>query len=334
MSAALAPPDEHRPPVAAADRGVTSIHDHAVARIAARAAREALAPYAGPGRSPHAPRARIATSSGAARVALQIHLPYPQDLSAICTRLQDDVAHRLTELTGFQVSGVSIDIERLTAERTTTADSPAVDLDKPPAHPRGSGPTQVGSDAGATADSARVPYRWWSARRTPAALTAVLVIAASALLVHDVVSTVQDHPARWGRAALIRHLVEHPLDSAWVIGAAALCTVLGLSLITLALTPGRRRLLPLRPQGQGPAPRAALDRGSAAAALRDSAMGVQGVTRVRVRVRRRITVRADTGFGDAQQIRTDLTEALNRARDGLCLAHPPPVTVRTRRRPV
>jgi hypothetical protein len=332
MSTALAPPGEHRPSVTAADRGTTRIHDHAVARLAARAAREALAPYAGPGHGLYAPRARIATNGAAVAVALQIRLPYPADLSAISTQVQDDVARRVAELTGCQVLEVSIDIEHLAADPTSTVHSPAVDLTKLPSYPRFGGPDQAGGDPGAAAGRARVPYRWWSARRIPAALTAILVVAASGLLVYDVVSALQEHPARWGRAPLIRHLIERPLDSAWVIGAAALCTLLGLSLITIALTPGRRRLLPLRPQGQGLALRAVLDRDSAAAALRDAAAGVEGVTAVRVRVRRRITVRADTGFGDAQRIATELTEALNLAIDGLCLAHPPPLAVRTRRR--
>ncbi|MHA6759701.1 Asp23/Gls24 family envelope stress response protein [Streptacidiphilus sp. PAMC 29251] len=105
--------------VATPGRGTTRIADRAVARIAARAARDALVPHTRPGHHPHAPRARITTGSGAVRVALQVRLPYPADLAAICTRLQDDVALRLGELTGLQVREITVDIEQCNVESTT-----------------------------------------------------------------------------------------------------------------------------------------------------------------------------------------------------------------------
>jgi len=332
MSTLRAAPVEQGPPVVATPgRGTTRIADRAVARIAARAARDALVPHTRPGHHPHAPRARITTGSGAVRVALQVRLPYPADLAAICTRLQDDVALRLGELTGLQVREITVDIEQCNVESTTATPTPAVDLTKPPPHPGTGGTALVGGDGSATADTSRLPHRWWAARRIPSALTAGLVLAGSLLLIYKVVAAGRDHPTGWVGAAFAQGLADRPLGDAWVIVVAAVCVALGLWMIMAALMPGGRRTLPLRPPEEDPALRAGLGRAAAATALRDAALSVAGVTAVRVRVRRRITVRAITGFGDPQRIETELTQVLNQARDGLGLAHPPALTAHTRR---
>ncbi|MCY0916951.1 DUF6286 domain-containing protein [Streptomyces sp. H27-G5] len=331
MSTALVPPEPHRPPaVAALGRGTTHIEDRAVARIAARAASDALEAHASPGQRTQAPHVRIATAGGAVRVALQIHLPYPADLSAVCTRLQDHVAVRLAEMTGLHVPEVRVGIQHFIVDPVGTPRSPVVDLTKPPAHHGPRGPALVGGDSAAAKHTARVPSRWWAARRIPAALTAMLVMGASGLLIYDIVAAGQEDLSRWAQGPLVRQLSDRSLGSAWTIFAAVLCAALGLWLIVPALTPGRRRQLPLRPQDQDPAPRAALDRTSAAVAMRDAALSVPGVTTARVRLRRRVTVRAVSSFGDPQQIDTDLTHTMNQALDGLCLAHPLALRLRIR----
>ena len=319
--------------VAAPDRGTIRIADRVVARIAARAAREAMVPHTGPAQHPHAPRAQITTSGGAVRVALQVHLPYPADLPAICIRLQDDVALRLGELTGLQVREITVDIQECNVDRTTATPTPAVDLTKSPPHPGSAGTAPVGGDGPATAYTARLPHRWWAARRLSSALAAGLVMAVSLLLIYKVVAAGRDHPTGWVGAAFAQGFADRPLDDAWVIAVAAACVALGLWMIMAALMPGGRRTLPMRPLRQDPVLRAGLGRAAAAAVLRDAALSVGGVTAVRVRVRRRIAVRAATGFGDPQQIETELARVLNQARDGLCLAHPPTAAAHTRRRP-
>ncbi|MFI5763440.1 DUF6286 domain-containing protein [Streptomyces sp. NPDC051563] len=305
-----------------------------MARIAARLADDALDAHASPGQRSRVPHARIATAGGAVRVALQIHLPYPADLSGVCTRLQDHVAVRLAEMTGLHVPEVRVEIQHFIIDPAGTARGPAVDLAKPPAHPAFRSPAPAGADGTAVNHAARVPYRWWSARRIPAALTAVLVMAGSGLVICDIVAVGHEHLPRWDQSLVVRRLTDHPLGSAWPVLAAGLCATLGLWLVVLALTAGRRRLLPLRgkDQDQEQLLRASLDRASAADAMRDAALSVPGVTAARVRLRRRITVRAVSSFGDPHQIDTDLSQALNRALDGLCLAHSPALTLRTRRR--
>ncbi|MEU3838164.1 DUF6286 domain-containing Asp23/Gls24 family envelope stress response protein [Streptomyces microflavus] len=334
MSTALVPPEPHRPPtVAAPSRGITHIEDRAVARIAARVAGDALDTHTRPGQRTHAPHARITTAGGTVRVALQIHMPYPADLSGIGSRLQDHVAARLTEMTGLHIPEVSVRVQHFTiAPFSTPRGRPAAIPIKPPTEPGPLSPALTEGDSTAANHTVRVPYRWWSARRIPAALTAMLMMGGSGLLVYDIVAAAQDHLSRWAQGPLVLQLTDRPLGSAWTIFAAGMCATLGLWLIVLSVTPGQRRLLPLRPQDQDPAPRAALDRASAAVAMRDVALSVPGVTAVRIRLRRRITVRAVSSFGDPQQIETDLTEAMNHSLDGLCLAHPPALTLRIRRR--
>ncbi|MEV0505511.1 hypothetical protein AB0I84_49185, partial [Streptomyces spectabilis] len=60
-------------------------------------------------------------------------------------------------------------------------------------------------------DDARTP-RFWSARRVPAALLALLVLGGSGLLLYDVVAVRADHPAMRWRRDLARELAERPLD--------------------------------------------------------------------------------------------------------------------------
>ncbi|WP_354379335.1 DUF6286 domain-containing Asp23/Gls24 family envelope stress response protein [Streptomyces sp. PvR034] len=327
------PREPHQPQaVAAPGRGTTRIEGRVVARIAARLAGDALAADVGPGQRGQAPHARTTTAGGAVRVALEVHLPYPADLSGVCTRLQDHVAVHLAEMTGLHVPEVRVGIQHFLIDPGGTPRGPAVDLTKPPARPGSYGPALAEIDGAAAHHAARVPYRWWAARRIPAALTAVLVMAGSGLLLYDIVAAGRGRPSDWAQGPWVRQLTDRPLGSAWTIFAAGLCAMLGLWLVVLALTPGRRRLLPLRPQDQGQVSRAALDRASAAVAMRDAALSVPGVTGARVRLRRRITVRAVSGFGDPQQIDTDLNHAMDHALDGLCLAHPPALTLRIRRR--
>ncbi|MGV9354669.1 DUF6286 domain-containing protein [Streptomyces misionensis] len=174
--------------------------------------------------------------------------------------------------------------------------------------------------------------RFWSPRRVPAGIVAVLLLAGAGLLLYDVASVRAHRPAMSWRRALARQLAERQLDDTWVLAGAALAAALGLWLIALALTPGLRALLPMR--RPHPDVRAALRRDAAAQVLRDRAVEVSGVQAVRVRVRRRkADVRAASHFRELADVRADLDTTLTEAIRGLGLTHPPRLALRVTRAP-
>ncbi|MBT2511787.1 hypothetical protein J7I98_39700 [Streptomyces sp. ISL-98] len=185
-----------------------------------------------------------------------------------------------------------------------------------------------------TADEGTRPSRrLWSARRIPAALTALVIAAGAGMLLFDISMVRAGHNAAAWRTRLAHELATRPLDDVWMLTGAALTAALGLWLIILALTPGLRHQLPLNtPGGQNPV-RAVLDRDAAALLLRDAAMRVPGVSRARIRVRRHwIKARADIRFRDPGEVKTELTTVLREQRDQLALVHPPRITLRVRQR--
>ena len=104
--------------VAARERGATVIPDRVVARIAARAGREALS--ARPNRparpAPPTPDASAHVHGSSARIRLAIELPYPIDLAAAARELQRQVTQRVGRLTGLEVTEVALAIRRLVPE--------------------------------------------------------------------------------------------------------------------------------------------------------------------------------------------------------------------------
>lgn len=110
------PVHPRRTPVPAAERGATVIPDKVVARIAARAAREALMGHVGepPGHlGLAAPRCSASVGAGAARLGLSLELPYPIDIARSCLEMQHHVGRRVTQLTGLRVTEVTLTIHRL-----------------------------------------------------------------------------------------------------------------------------------------------------------------------------------------------------------------------------
>ncbi|MFJ2610356.1 DUF6286 domain-containing protein [Streptomyces sp. NPDC091279] len=172
--------------------------------------------------------------------------------------------------------------------------------------------------------------RFWSARRVPAGLLALLLLAAAGVFLYDLAAVRTHHPAMHWRRTLARQLAERPLDSVWVLVGAGIVTALGVWLIVLAVTPGLRAVLPMR--HLHPDVRAGLHRDAAALVLRDRAMEVSGVQSARVRTTRtRADVRAVSHFRGLEDVRADLEAALTEAIAGLGLARPPRLTVRVRR---
>ncbi|MFD5477909.1 DUF6286 domain-containing protein [Streptomyces hawaiiensis] len=172
--------------------------------------------------------------------------------------------------------------------------------------------------------------RFWSARRVPAGVVALLLLGLTGLFLYDIVSVRAGRPGMHWRRELARQLAERPLDDTWVLVGAGIAAVLGLWLLILALTPGLRDVLPMRRTHADV--RAGLHRDAAATALRDRAMEVAGVQSARVRVRRRrADVRAVSHFRELDDVRTDLDAVLADAVRGLGLAKVPSLSVRVRR---
>lgn len=172
--------------------------------------------------------------------------------------------------------------------------------------------------------------RFWSARRIPAGIVALIVLGGSGLLLYDVAAVRADHPAMQWRRSLADELARRRLDDVWILTGASIAAAIGLWLLTLALTPGLRDLLTMR-RGR-PGVRAALDRTAAAMVLRDRAVEVSGVQSVRVRMRRRkVRVRAMSHFRELDDVRADLDTALSTGIGELGLARPPSLSVHVRR---
>lgn len=193
------------------------------------------------------------------------------------------------------------------------------------------------SASGSTYEAAPAPEqpggragRFWSGRRIPAALVALVVLGAAGILLYDIAAVRADHPAMQWRRSVADDLASRHLDDVWVLAGSALAAALGLWLLLLALTPGLRALLPMRRRHTGV--RAGLDRTAAGLVLRDRAVEVAGVQSVRVKMsRRRATVRALSHFRELDEVRADLDSVLSTAVGELDLARPPGLSVHVRR---
>ncbi|PBC81688.1 MULTISPECIES: DUF6286 domain-containing protein [unclassified Streptomyces] len=213
------------------------------------------------------------------------------------------------------------------AEQPDTRRMPT--LDKTPGATDGRSDSAPGPAAADGSGDGRTG-RFWSARRVPAAVVALVLLAAAGLLLYDVVAVRADHPAMAWRRWLARELATRHLDNPWVLAPAALAVVLGIWLIVLALTPGLRQVLPMRPTA--PDLRAGLDRAAAALVLRDRAMEVAGVQSVRMKVgRRKAKAHAVSHFRELDEVRADLDVALGEGLRQLGLAHRLGLTVHVRR---
>ena len=172
--------------------------------------------------------------------------------------------------------------------------------------------------------------RFWSARRVPAGIVALCLLAGAGVFLYDIAAVRAHRPAMHWRRSLARQLAERPLDDPWVLAGAGVAAALGLWLVVLALTPGLRDLLSMR--RPHPDVRAGLRREAAAQVLRDRAMEVSGVRAVRVRMRRkRADVRAVSHFRALDDVHADLDAVLSDAVRGLGLSRPPALSVHVQR---
>ncbi|MEU9171354.1 DUF6286 domain-containing protein [Streptomyces sp. NPDC048420] len=172
--------------------------------------------------------------------------------------------------------------------------------------------------------------RFWSARRIPAGIVAVLLLVVVGFFLYDIAAVRADRPAMQWRRELARQLAERPLHDTWVLVGAGVAAALGLWLVLLAITPGLRAVLPMRRTHTDV--RAGLHRDAAAMVLRDRAMEVAGVQSVRVRMSRtKADVRAVSHFRELDDVRADLDVTLAAAIGALGLARPPALSVHVAR---
>ncbi len=191
-------------------------------------------------------------------------------------------------------------------------------------------PTPPPGTTGSGPDTWRTTHRPWSARRLVSAGAAFVIFVAAGAALVDVIAVRAGRRAATWRQEVAHALATRPVDDVWMLAGAALAAAVGVWLLALALSPGLRRLLPMRSPA---AMRAQLDRGSAAILLRDAALRVPGVRNARIRLRRhRILARADVHFRDPGQVKNDLAAVLADARDRLALSRPPRIAIHVRRR--
>ncbi|GGS16744.1 hypothetical protein GCM10010252_65140 [Streptomyces aureoverticillatus] len=317
----------------AAERGATTIADRAVRRIAERAATEAL----GTGEV-RVSRGSAAVRGRRARVGVTVAVPYPGVLDETGERVRSHVTERTARLTGLSVDPARVHVRELSLQEPSTEghDEGRGDGDGAGGWHRLNG--TEGSDGKAMpteATVARGGRRAWSERRLPVAVLTLAAAVASGVLLYDVlaVHAAGQPPARW-RVRLMDWLATHGPDGGSAVNLAAAVAVfaLGVWLLILAITPGQRRRLPMTPPLPGV--RAVLERGTAAALLRDAVAEVPGVGRVRVRVgRRRARVRAGLEFGDPVAAREEVRRAGEAVVAEFGLARPPRLRIRLRTEP-
>ncbi|MGV9267742.1 hypothetical protein ACWDRR_24125 [Kitasatospora sp. NPDC003701] len=111
MASPAAPVARRREPGA---RGRLRIADRVYARIAARAAREALAD-AWSGRSVRGGPPKVSVTARGTTVAVRVavDLPFPADLAALARAVRERIAAQVCGLTGTRVAEVVVVVEHL-----------------------------------------------------------------------------------------------------------------------------------------------------------------------------------------------------------------------------
>ncbi|MDG4858688.1 hypothetical protein P8605_11085 [Streptomyces sp. T-3] len=104
-------------PVEPGGRGATRIADRVVAKIAARAAREALELPSGS----ELPQATVTVHHDTARVRIRLELGYPGDIGRQCGAVRRQVVQRVRALAGMTVPEVTVRVERLHSARSRAA---------------------------------------------------------------------------------------------------------------------------------------------------------------------------------------------------------------------
>ncbi|MFF9785180.1 Asp23/Gls24 family envelope stress response protein [Streptomyces nigrescens] len=99
-----------------ARRGATLVPETVVARIAVRAAREALIRHTGrpPARLGLGPaHSTAAVHEGSARLKVSLDLPYPVDIARTCGEIRRYITDRVSHLTGLRIDDLNVSVQRL-----------------------------------------------------------------------------------------------------------------------------------------------------------------------------------------------------------------------------
>ncbi|MFF1908909.1 hypothetical protein [Kitasatospora sp. NPDC058218] len=111
MASPAAPVARRREPGA---RGRLRIADRVYARIAARAAREALTDaWSGRAERGGPPKVSVAARGTTVSVRVAVDLPFPADLAALARAVRDRIAAQVGALTGTRVAEVVVVVEHL-----------------------------------------------------------------------------------------------------------------------------------------------------------------------------------------------------------------------------
>ncbi|GGN34669.1 hypothetical protein GCM10012285_06990 [Streptomyces kronopolitis] len=104
-----------------ARRGATLIPETVVARIAVRAAHEALIRHAGRSTSRLGlgpAHSTAAVHDGSARLKVSLDLPYPVDIARACGEIRRYVDNRVSYLTGLRLDGLTLFVQRLVSDES------------------------------------------------------------------------------------------------------------------------------------------------------------------------------------------------------------------------
>ncbi|MFJ3790903.1 hypothetical protein [Kitasatospora sp. NPDC090091] len=97
-------------------RGRLRIADRVYARIAARAARDALADaWRGRAQRGGPPKVSVSAPGSTVSVRVSVDLPFPADLAALARTVRERITAQVGALTGTRVTEVVVVVERLVA---------------------------------------------------------------------------------------------------------------------------------------------------------------------------------------------------------------------------
>lgn len=277
----------------AAERGVTTVADRVSAKIARQAAAEATDLAGG-----RVLRSTAGTRGRCVEVTVEVDLPLPAASNTDqMIRLRDHLTRRTRSLTGLSIAPAHLRIRKLTAP--TPCPRPAAQQPLP-----------------------LTVSRPWSPRRAATIGLAVAVALLSALMLWTVLQQHLPGTATppWRQ---VRQWMTVSGGRPHVRLAAAVAAAAGGWLILLALSPGNRRLLPLRCP---PPARAVISRTHAARLIRAAVTEVPGLRVHAVRFTpRKVTVRAEAAYGTPRDIRGHTLETIERTLRTVPLGHTPEV---------
>lgn len=170
-----------------------------------------------------------------------------------------------------------------------------------------------------------------SRRSLPATIVAIVILAVCVIIAVATLQQLTGHHPILPFASLARFGQHQHFNGTPMLLAAAIAAALGLILLACAWWPGKPTILPLTHHGDGEVD-AGMSRTGFARALRTTATDVDGVTRAKIRVRRRrIKTKVRTERDDPTAVGNAVHGALERHLGHIGLARTPRIRVAVRR---